>query len=48
MDCPDCNGLGRHEDWWGCSDPACCGTDMCFTCEGSGEVEEDFNKDDQT
>lgn len=44
--CDDCKGLGRYENWWGCGDPECCGTDMCFYCDGTGEIEdEDVDSD---
>lgn len=39
--CEDCNGYGRLEEWWGCGDPECCGTDMCYPCDGTGEIELD-------
>lgn len=39
--CEDCNGRGTLEGWWGCGDPDCCGTDMCYPCDGTGEIELD-------
>jgi len=39
MKCSECNGLGRFKEWYGCADPDCCGTDMCYTCDGTGEIE---------
>lgn len=36
--CGECQGLGRLEGWWGCGDPDCCGTDMCYPCDGTGRI----------
>lgn len=41
MKCEDCDGLGYFPEWWGCGDPACCGTNMCYACDGTGEIEEE-------
>lgn len=39
--CSRCNGLGRYENWWGCGDPECCGTDMCYPCDGTGIIQKE-------
>lgn len=39
IDCESCDGLGYLENWWGCSDPDCCGTNMCYPCDGTGRME---------
>lgn len=36
--CPSCEGTGKDNNWWGCSDPECCGTDICYACNGEGKI----------
>ena len=41
IECQDCEGSGTDHNWVGCSDPDCCGTNVCWNCGGEGMVDKD-------
>ncbi len=43
-ECTACMGSGKNENWYGCGDPACCGPNICFDCEGTGKLSNEENE----